>query len=46
MIWRLSIHRHITVYNVIISVDGIVMIQFIVMIRSSAYNINSNSLYI
>ena len=40
MIWILRIHRHVTVYNVIMSVDGIVMIH------SSACNINISSLYV
>ena len=42
----LAIHGHIVEHSVIITVDGIVMIHFIVMIHSSAYNIDINSLYV
>ena len=42
----LRIHGLIVEHSVIITVDCIVMIQFIVMIHSSALNININSLYV
>ena len=42
----LAIHGHIVEHSVIITVDGIVMIQFIVMTHSSACNINISSLYV
>ena len=42
----LAIHGHIVEHSVIITVDGIVIIQFMVMIHSNAYNIDINRLYV